>query len=246
MERIKAIDIHSHYNHGSPYDTKTSEVYSAEIPFLQKEREKIGVEKMAVCSFASVLSDKAVTEENEHCAQLVKDSDFLLQWVVVDPRNENTFKQAEELLKNKKTLGIKIHSPCHGYPLLDYAQEIFSFANGKNTAVLIHPELENLVRTAELAGQYPKMKLIAAHLGELAYVKALLAAQNVYVDTSGNASSRNNIVEYTVQHAGSDRILFGTDTYSCAFQYGRIFFADISKENKENIFYKNAKKLFDI
>lgn len=30
-------------------------------------------------------------------------------------------------------------------------------------------------------------------------------------------------------------------SYSCAFQVGRIQYANISKKDKENIFYNNAK-----
>lgn len=41
---------------------------------------------------------------------------------------------------------------------------------------------------------------------------------NVYTDTSGIASSRNKIIEYAVNRIGSEKILFGTDTYSAAFR----------------------------
>jgi predicted TIM-barrel fold metal-dependent hydrolase len=66
----------------------------------------------------------------------------------------------------------------------------------------------------------------------------------VYADTSGSASNKNNVIEYAVSQLGSERILFGTDSYSCAFQRGRIDYADIAEEAKENILYKNALRLF--
>jgi predicted TIM-barrel fold metal-dependent hydrolase len=47
-----------------------------------------------------------------------------------------------------------------------------------------------------------------------------------------------------VERVGSEKILFGTDTYSCGFQFGRLKYARISEEDKENIFYKNAVRLF--
>jgi predicted TIM-barrel fold metal-dependent hydrolase len=68
--------------------------------------------------------------------------------------------------------------------------------------------------------------------------------QNVYADTSGSASNKNNVIEYAVSQLGSERILFGTDSYSCAFQRGRIDYADITEEAKENILNKNALRLF--
>ena len=66
----------------------------------------------------------------------------------------------------------------------------------------------------------------------------------IYTDTSGGASNLNNVVEYAVEKVGSEKIFFGTDNYSCAFQVGRIQYANISEKDKENIFYNNAKLHF--
>ena len=44
---------------------------------------------------------------------------------------------------------------------------------------------------------------------------------------------------------GSEKILFGTDTYAFPFQFGRIALSDLSLEDKENILWKNAMRLFD-
>ena len=87
-----------------------------------------------------------------------------------------------------------------------------------------------------------------AHLGGEAHISAVKKAVygNVYVDTSGMASLKNLIIEYAVSQIGSERILFGTDTYSAASQRGRIEFSMISDRDKENILSGNAKKLFDL
>lgn len=47
-----------------------------------------------------------------------------------------------------------------------------------------------------------------------------------------------------VEKVGSEKIFFGTDTYSCGFQTGRILFARIRDKDKENILYLNAKRHF--
>ena len=93
---------------------------------------------------------------------------------------------------------------------------------------------------------YPDMKLIIAHLGSEAFVDAIAAARhgNIYTDTSGSASVNNSIVEYAVSHVGSEKILFGTDTYSFAFQFGRIALSSLPLRDKENILWKNAIRLF--
>ena len=85
-----------------------------------------------------------------------------------------------------------------------------------------------------------------AHLGNESHINAVKNAKygNVYVDTSGMASLKNQLIEYTVSEIGSERILFGTDTYSAAAQRGRIEFSNIADKDKENILCNNARKLF--
>jgi len=97
-----------------------------------------------------------------------------------------------------------------------------------------------------MADRYPDVAFIVAHLGVESYVDAVEFAKhkNVYTDTSGIASSNNLMVEYAYSRIGTNRILFGTDTYSAAFQRGRIEFALIPKRNKRKILRDNAMQLF--
>jgi predicted TIM-barrel fold metal-dependent hydrolase len=44
---------------------------------------------------------------------------------------------------------------------------------------------------------------------------------------------------------GSEKILFGTDTYAFSFRFGRIALAALSLDDKENILWKNAGRIFD-
>ena len=98
------------------------------------------------------------------------------------------------------------------------------------------------------ADKYPDVTFIMAHLGSYSVSDSIAIEKakhgNVYADTSGIASSKNLVIEYTVGRVGSERILFGTDTYATGFQRGRIEYALISEEDKENILRKNAERLF--
>ncbi|MBR4941533.1 MAG: amidohydrolase family protein [Clostridia bacterium] len=241
---IPAIDIHTHYNHGSPYDTKEHAVYRCDIKSLKEEYDHISIVAGGYSSFASVISDLDIAAENDHLLGLARENPWIFQWVVVDPRKKETLLQAEKLLGLPKTLGIKIHPGYHGYRIDDYAHEIFSFAAEREATVLMHPD--NIPAMPAYADAYPKMRLIIAHLGGVEHVDAVANArhQNIFVDTSGGASTNNYVIEYAVSRIGSEHILFGTDTYSTAFQRGRIEFARISDRDRENILYGNAKRLF--
>jgi predicted TIM-barrel fold metal-dependent hydrolase len=152
------------------------------------------------------------------------------------------------MLESPKCVGIKLHPPCHGYSLREYGDKIFSFASEHKAVIQIHPE-ESPDYILPFADRYPDVSFIMAHMGffrESSYADAILLSKcgNVYADTSGSASTKNKVIEYMVERCGSERILFGTDTYAAGFQKGRIEYALISEKDKENIFWRNAEKLF--
>ena len=249
MKNIIAIDTHTHINHGSKFDSNTeNKYYDATLEYLTKVNKAAGIEKMLCSTFSSVLKTEEVEKENEYLFDLVQKVDYLYQWVVIDPRNDATFSQAKRILENRKCVGIKLHPPCHEYSLEEYGEKIFTFAEKHSAIVQIHPEMRQDY-ILPFADKYPGVTFIMAHLGSFGNdhdVNVITKAKhrNVYLDTSGNASSQNHVIEYVVERAGSDRILFGTDTYAAGFQRGRIEFALISDEDKENILKNNAEKLF--
>lgn len=239
------IDIHSHLNHGSRFDCPDDESHLRGMAFVESVYQKAGVSQVGISTFASVLSHtECVAEENLYLHKLTDEKDWVYQWVVIDPRQKETYAQAEKMLSRPKVLGIKIQPVEQGYDILDHAEELFSFANAHRTTVLMHPQ--HISKMPSFADRYPDMNLIIAHLGSKAYVDAVANAKhgNIYTDTSGGASSRNNILEYAVSRVGSEKILFGTDTYSFAFQFGRIALSDLSRQDKENILWRNAMRLF--
>ena len=239
------IDIHSHFNHGSPYDTPQTMAHIRDFDHVKAGYDRFGIYYAGMSTFASVVyHPECIIEENDYLYDLVQKTDWMYQWVVIDPRQEETYRQAEEMLQNPKVLGIKIHPSYHDYDILEHGDALFSFAEKHGAVVLMHPQ--HISEMPQLADKHPGMKLIIAHINSEEYVEAVANAKhgNIYVDTSASGAALNNIVEYAVQRVGSEKILFGTDTYACAFSYPRIALADISMEDKENILYKNALKMF--
>lgn len=242
-----AIDLHCHMNSGSAYDTKVHNLYYADFERLIEERNRFNIVATAMTTFSAVLSSKEIISENQYMGNYAERYDNVYQWVVVDPRIEESFHQASEMLKSNKVLGLKIHPPYHAYDFIEYADKVCAFADTHKTAILMHPHNnERISEVVAFADRYPNMKLIVAHLGFDEHIKAIEKAKNgnVYTDTSGSLSCQNNVIEEAVRCVGSERIFFGTDTYACAFQYGRIYFSNIPDRDKENILYKNALKEF--
>ncbi|MBE6938734.1 MAG: amidohydrolase [Ruminococcaceae bacterium] len=244
------IDIHSHIDHGVLGDRTDyieeweTNVHFCTREFVKTEYDNVGIEIGAMSTYSSVARNDTVFEENIYLNKLLDDEPRFRQWAVVNPDREETFAQAEELLKDSRVLGIKIHPSNHGYDIMKKGDEIFSFADSLGATVLMHPIEERSMPV--FANRYPNMRLIIAHLADEKFVDAMLGAKhgNIYADTSGGASSKNNVVEYAVSRVGAERILFGTDTYSTAFQTGRIAFARISDGDKFRILRGNALALF--
>ena len=239
------IDIHSHFNHGARFDCPEEESHLRGIDFLEGVYRRAGISQVGTSTFASVLVHaECVVEENSYLHKLIDEKDWVYQWVVIDPRQKETYAQAERMLAHPKVLGIKLQSLEQKYDIREYADEIFAFANKHKAVVLMHPH--HISYMPSFADKYPDMKLIIAHVASKEHVDAIANAKhgNIYTDTSGGASARNNIIEYAVKRVGSEKILFGTDTYSFAFQFGRIALSELSLQDKENILWKNAMAIF--
>ena len=239
------IDIHSHFNHGSEFDCPETEAHLRSFEFLRSVYQKAGIESVGFSTYASVLKHcECIPEENEYMHELAKKEAWIYQWVVIDPRQKETYKQAERMLPHQKVLGIKIHPSYHKYDILEHGDELFAFANEHKAIVLMHPQ--HVEEMPSLADKYPDMKLIIAHLDSFEHINAILKSKhgNIYADTSAGGIGINNILEAAIKYVGSEKLIFGTDTYSFAYQFGRIALADIPFEDKENILWKNAVKLF--
>ena len=102
-----AIDMHTHINHGSPYDTDTRVGYSADLDDLIQINRAAGIEKMFACTFASCLSTEVIVEENEYMHRLIDEVDCLYQWVVIDPRIEETLRQADRMLPSRLSPSVR-------------------------------------------------------------------------------------------------------------------------------------------
>ena len=104
--------------------------------------------------------------------------------------------------------------------------------------------MRDFVRAARL---YPEAMLIEAHIGgggdwEWA-IAQLRDAPSVYLDTSGSVIDEG-MVERAVRELGADRLLFGTDM-TMEGGVGKIAGADLSDDEKEQIFWRNTKGILD-
>jgi len=255
-----AIDVHGHFGNPDCFPQKglEKEFYSLSLEELKREYDKEGIAAACLSPMEAIFpaDEAALLEANSYMEELAGRVDWIYQWVVVDPLIPSSFKQAEEILKDRKCVGVKIHPDGNGYPIEDYADEIFALCNSSGAVLETHSgdKLSLPEKLVPFADKYPNVKVIASHLGcgfdgcIEHQVRAIKAAKhgNIYTDVSSVRSILNFIVEWAVRQVGAGKLLFGTDTplHSIPMMKRRIEAANITEDEKADILFRNAYKLF--
>lgn len=186
----------------------------------------------------------------------------------VKPAAEGANQEFQDLLEENLSdiLAIKVH-PYHSKIAFDAPQveAYIKLAQKYHLPVITHTgngDEDSCVRVFRMAQKYPDVKFIMAHMGLGTDNKEaidLLAQQpNLYGDTTW-VSVESTLA--AIKRCGSERILFGSDnpidgkdTYFCNRtgdrslyqQYFNEFKGLVSTEDYENIFFKNALRVFNI
>ena len=260
---IAAIDVHAHYGNYTHKGTGLESGFqSGDAAAVAARAKECNVELTVVSPLLGLFPrGKAdAVEGNEEAVKVVPQTGGLLQWVIINPLQPQTYDQAREMLALPHCVGIKIHPVEHQYPITEHGEAIFKFAAEQKAVVLTHSgdEFSWPDEFIPFANAFPEVPLILAHLGNggLASGRAnlqveaikMIKHERVYVDTSSARSIMPHLIEWAVGEIGAERLLFGTDTplYFTAFQRARIDYAEITLEQKRCILRENAIKLLSL
>lgn len=153
--------------------------------------------------------------------------------------------------------GLKLHPDFQGYAADDPSMDaVYSDAEGA-LPVLIHAgdehsDLSAPGRIARVLDRYPRLTVIAAHLGGYKSwdeAEACLVGRNCYLDTSSAlwAMPPERAVRIIRRH-GVERVLFGTD-YPLTLhreELARFRALGLSPEEEERILWRNAFELLGL
>ena len=155
---------------------------------------------------------------------------------------------------------LKLYPPYFGKPIDDPGfYPIFEWANERGIAVMSHTsyysEQETLARPRlfiPLAQRFTNVRWVLAHSGNAPQgqeqaVEAARACPNIYLETATSWGYQGTI-EYLVEGAGADRVLYGSDMplLDARIQVGRIATASISTEAKRQVLGLNAIRLLGL
>lgn len=175
-------------------------------------------------------------------------------YVYISPEHDNALDMVRKGIEEYELNGIKLwvstfcDDPCVN-PVIEAAidYDVPILVHSFHKAIGQIPNESTGVNVAKLAERYPESKIIMAHLGGNCYngIPAIEEFPNVSVDISGSLFRSDELI-YAVERLGSDRVLFGSDlTGSFLSCYGQMMDAEISIEEKNKIYYKNAVSLFN-
>jgi predicted TIM-barrel fold metal-dependent hydrolase len=260
MSTIAAIDVHGHYGRYVRAGHLLDALSSADAAEVVRRARAVNVVLTFVSPLTALLPrfHGDAVAGNSEAARVVAGTPGLKQYVVLDPRREQTYAQAEELLAQPQCVGIKVHPEEHGYPIREHAEAIFEFAARHRAVVLAHTSEQNSLADDFIpwADRFPEARLILAHIGcghdgDLTHqVRAMQRSRhgNVFADTSSARSIVPGLLEWAVRQVGAERVLFGSDTplYHTAMQRARIDHADLTEAERRLILRDNALRLFGL
>lgn len=257
-----AIDVHAHFGmaDGFPQKGKEKEFLFLPQDVLDEMRKEAGVRVVMASAAEGIFPFGAhtVAEANRRLFELTQTVPWLYQWVIVNPLEPETYIQAREMLKEQKCVGIKIHPDAHGYSVAEYGNEIFAFASEFQAVVETHSgdKLSMPEEYVVFADRYPAVRILLSHLGNgcdgdvTHQVRAVLKGRNgnLYTDVSSVKSILPGLVEWAVREIGSDHIMFGSDSplHHMGMMRSRIDYAMLPAQDKENILYRTANRLFSL
>ncbi len=159
-------------------------------------------------------------ENNDAILEATASNNRFLPLCSVQPLVAQAFQEVERVLK-AGALGIKINPAWQGFFLHDTKMDMLAECIIQHNAFLMihtdHPYKHSPASPAhifDLASRWPKLKILATHLGGLLGISALHAPvahklQNVWFDTA--ISSTLEMVCFSCQAGASKKIVFGSD-----------------------------------
>ena len=155
---------------------------------------------------------------------------------------------------------LKVYPPYALIPLTDPKwAPIFEWCDARSAVVMSHSDLgmpgDHLHRPrlfAEVARMYTNVSWVLGHAGNLEAgrveaVEAAKHAPNIYLETATSWGG-NGAIEFLVEGAGQDRVLFGSDMplMDARYQIGRVATSAISDEAKHAVLGGNAARLLGL
>ncbi len=234
---------------------KRSNIINDIIPYslenLVYEHQRVGVDLSLIAS--SMAKTYSVFLGNEEVINYSLQNANVLPLATLYPGMEYDINNLEEYLENlvkSNVKGIKLDLFKMFIFNRHFLGNIFKFAGNYNLPIIIDWEdIEDKNKFFDVALEYPNTKLIIININwsfKKYIFEYMRQNNNIFIGT--NSFIYNGMLEEICNLFSSKRILFssGYPYYDIGAMKSMIEYANISENEKDDIAYKNAKKLFTI
>ena len=242
---FRIIDAHTHV-------TSTWEELGL-ITSLERSIElmdRFGIDLACTFHSRSLRTDCRV-ENTRLAAAVAQFPDRLIGYVTINPWfTEEAVHEVQRGIEELGFSGIKLHEAhlliTYNYPLFE---PVYQTIAKYDVPILFHT-WNNPEPLKAVAMNHPELTLIAGHSGGHGwhgFVPALVPYKNVYFEICCSCCEIG-IVEYIVELAGAERVLFGTDLplIDPAIAYFKVMRADLSDEQKRLIMGENIARILKL
>ena len=263
MKKYKIIDSHCHIypdKIAEKASASTSDFYKmpslfdGKISTLLERGKEAGIEHFIVQSVAT--SPKQVSGINHFIAEAVADSEGHFTGLgTLHPDSDDIDNEVDEIIR-LGLKGVKLHPDIQMVGIDDTRMhKIYRSCEGR-LPILMHTgdhrfDFSNPNRMLPVLEKYPDLTFVGAHFGGWSVwdeaMEKLRDFENFYVDCSSSLYAMSpEKAKYLISAYGADRVLFGTDypMWDIKTEIERFMSIDLTEQEREDIFYNNAIRIF--
>ena len=242
------IDAHNHLGGPDKGDGMTQTVDN-----IISRMDAAGIHKAVVFPFNDEVPGISFSRSNDRVYSDVADNpDRLIGFGRLDPnQGDQAVAEARRCVVELGLSGIKLHPHAQNfaidsmtvYSIAEWVAALrpdipIIFDNGKSTSP------NKLI--GDLAGAFPKVTFILAHMRGGDFIEVTAAHDNIYIQTTG--VPQVEVVQKCVDELGADRVMMGSDSpyHSMEDEVKKVDALQLSESEKQMVFGGTAKKVLKI
>ncbi len=243
----RILDFHGHMD-------EQPQIY---FPFctadeMVRDMDRNGVARLIFCGHFAL--DEPINGEAYNVSAVRKYPDRLRAYHCIHSRHAHPDSDIAAVENNPDVyVGFKILGDYEKLPIDDPCNDpYYEYLNDTGKLLLIHTwggsPYNDWTHVEHIASRFPNIRILCGHSFFGSHVEGVEATKrypNVYYELTAIPITRGYL-EDIVAGAGSERVLFGTDLpwFSTMHAVGMILGADITDEDRLNIFCRNGEKLY--
>lgn len=266
----KIIDAHLHL----PWQNKYSTIEKKSTA-LQNEMKRNGVD------YGILIADSILDSNignNEQCLKVVNESNNLFLVFGFSPieRIDEQLRFAEVLLKEKKTVGIKLYPEHEDFGINDIRiNDVRNLCIKYKVPLVVHtewndecyPQYSHPFFVKQLAENNPDLNIVCSHIWNPRVIKSFKLTEklpNIFYDVSSFCMgaqfylnnpetpfpNKEKAIEYLQHITGicPERVMFGSDYGALSMKEHIELVLDVKLDESKTyeVFYENANKIFKL